>query len=658
MADFCAVLCFEQEGHAARLNRTVLRGLATHGKPKQSTWQRGPVALGILEEPLSRPGDHIPVILSDGSAYLAGHARLDNRDELLSALGAQAARDFSDLRLILAAWERWDEKCVEFLLGAFAFALWSPARRVLFAARDHTGECPLFYRQGAGFFALASAQRGLLAPPGAPPAWNEAKVCEFFSLTRDVPGDTYFEGIERLGVGRSLSVSRGRTVRTRYWDPLASSPTRMASDAGYEAALVHVLDQATAARLPAQGMVASHLTAGLDSSSTTASAALQLGHAGRKLLAFTAVPRSAFAGTAFETLSDEGPAAAEVARLYGNVEHHLVDSQGRDAMHEVRRLTDATAEPVRNVVNLTWMMAILDQSKALGADVLLTGQEGNATISYEGLLALRGLVREGRWGKAARMARDLRSHGEVSIHEALAIGLDGLLPGWLERALRPSFRAGAEHGVAILNPDLVAKHRLRERQHAIERAGSGSIEDERQAFAATVDLGATYAAFRNLTGVEVRDPTADKRVYEFCYSIPPEQFIVGGRSRSLVRRAMRHRLPASTVARQVRGYQGADWHLTLSDAIPAFRAELEEMESSPDACALLNVPYLRRLVETWPQSPCETREGVQRWNSDLTKGMAMGYLLRTAGRGTAPVPQDDQVCDQVYDQACAERMCR
>ena len=581
---------------------------------------------------------------SEGAGYLVGDARLDNCKELCRALSIEDDLDLPDLRLILAAWDRWREKCVSHLLGAFAFVVWSPARQLLFAARDHTGERPLFYYSCEKFFALASSQRGLLNVLDGKTVWNEKKVCDFFSNIQDVPSETYFRNIERLGVGRTLTVSRGRMVRTRYWDPLASGETRFASDRGYEAALVDVLDDATAVRLCAEGETASHLTAGLDSSSTTASAALQLGFAGRKLLAFTAVPRSGFAGTGLETLVDEGPGAADIARRYVNIEHRLVDSRARNVMEDVRQLTDATAEPVRNVVNLGWMLAILKKAHALGANVLLTGQAGNATISYEGVLALRGLARAGQWRTVARMAWALRTSGELGARQAAGIALDGNLHGWMKRALRPAFRPEMERGLSVIHPDLVAKYGLKERLREEHDADFGGVKEERQVFSETIDLASIYAGFRTLTGVEVRDATADKRVYEFCYSIPPEQFIVGGRSRSLVRRAMRHRLPASTLARQVRGYQGADWHMTLSDAMPSFREELEEMERSPAACAMLNVPYLRRLIESWPKRSCETRDGVQRWNSDLTKGMAMGYLLRTGGQGTRLEASQDQVC--------------
>ena len=48
-------------------------------------------------------------------------------------------------------------------------------------------------------------------------------------------------------------------------------------------------------------------------------------------------------------------------------------------------------------------------------------------------------------------------------------------------------------------------------------------------------------------GLDVRDPTADRRVLEYCLAIPPEQFILGGVPRSLARRAFADRLPAAVL---------------------------------------------------------------------------------------------------------------
>ena len=67
----------------------------------------------------------------------------------------------ADSDLLLAAWQRWREQCVDHLSGAFSFAVWNQQEQHLFLARDHTGERPLFYASTANNFAFASMPKGL-----------------------------------------------------------------------------------------------------------------------------------------------------------------------------------------------------------------------------------------------------------------------------------------------------------------------------------------------------------------------------------------------------------------------------------------------------------------------------------------------------------------
>ena len=50
--------------------------------------------------------------------------------------------------------------------------------------------------------------------------------------------------------------------------------------------------------------------------------------------------------------------------------------------------------------------------------------------------------------------------------------------------------------------------------------------------------GDWHAAEKAVTGVEVRDPTADLDVVSYCFGVPPEQYLAEGIDRSLIRRAM------------------------------------------------------------------------------------------------------------------------
>ena len=129
-------------------------------------------------------------------------------------------------------------------------------------------------------------------------------------------------------------------------------------------------------------------------------------------------------------------------------------------------------------------------------------------------------------------------------------------------------------------------------------------------------------------GIELRDPTADKRVFEYCASIPLEQYVVDKPGRSLIRRAMRGRLPDSTLDRRERGLQAADWYESLTRVRTELAAEIVLLERSPGARRLLDLDRLRSAVEHWPSSARKAQDQGMLYPAILPDGVAVGYFIR------------------------------
>jgi asparagine synthase (glutamine-hydrolysing) len=129
-------------------------------------------------------------------------------------------------------------------------------------------------------------------------------------------------------------------------------------------------------------------------------------------------------------------------------------------------------------------------------------------------------------------------------------------------------------------------------------------------------------------GIETRDPTADKRVFEFCAAIPQEQFVAGGEGRSLARRAMRGRLPDATLRRKEKGTQAADWYESLSRIRGELAAELALQAQSAGARRLIDLERLREAVDDWPRTAREAALKDELYQSAIPRGMAVGYFIR------------------------------
>jgi asparagine synthase (glutamine-hydrolysing) len=117
-------------------------------------------------------------------------------------------------------------------------------------------------------------------------------------------------------------------------------------------------------------------------------------------------------------------------------------------------------------------------------------------------------------------------------------------------------------------------------------------------------------------------------VFEFCAAIPAEQFVVGGRARSLVRRAMRGRLPDATLDRKEKGTQAADWYECLGAIRGELLAELGTLRESAVARRLIDLERLRAALEDWPKTAREAAERADVYQSAIPRGVAVGYFIR------------------------------
>ena len=560
--------------------------------------------------------------------FLVADARLDNRSDLCRKLDLSLA--MSDRSLLRAAWLKWGADMVGHLLGGFALACWDATARTLFLARDHSGERPLHFARSpksGGSFAFASTPLALGELPWVGREIDVARFANFLAIVTPGDSQTAFRGIERLLPGHWLKwTPQGIQVRC-YWHPSNAPQIRYRRDAEYVDDLRARLDDAVAARLAGTTGIASELSGGLDSTSVTATAARLLEQQGRRLTAFTAIPLPGYSGRALPgRIGDEGPQAAEVTTLYPNIDHVLVDTAGRDLVDAAQRAARLTGEPAFNPTNQLWVDAILEGVRSRGLGVLLQGVSGNGTISFGGLIGLSDLFRRGRWFTLLRQTRELRAGGHTSWRGAAAWATGPVTPMWLRRLFDPEMR-GFSFAFSPVHPDRAAEYHLKQRvQDGFFGAENSSAAVRRQMYE-YFDPGVANAAAAAGWQIEQRDPTQDKRIYDFCYGIPMEQYLAGGQSRSLVRRAMQGRLPESTLKRTDRGLQAADWYLVVGAQRVRLLAELPRAERSPLVRHLIDTARLRTLLHTWPADGYHQPSVNEEWHLALTRGIAAASFL-------------------------------
>jgi asparagine synthase (glutamine-hydrolysing) len=564
-----------------------------------------------------------------GVTALIADIRLDNRKELGVKLGfsSHQCAAMADSAMLLAAWQRWREECVEHLSGAFSFAVWNQEEQHLFLARDHTGERPLVYAAGTNYFAFASMPKGLHPLSFVGAEVDEDYVARYL-LVANIPIErVIFRNMQRLAPGCALSVHREKRRLWRYWQTDSLPDLRLGSPEEYVACFRERFDDAVRVRLRTRGNVAAHLSGGLDSGAVAATAAHLLGAQGRELTCFTAVPRPDFQSLASTTHFDnEGPAAAEVAALYPNIRHVLVESSATSFLDILDQNNNLYDHPCFGPSNEVWSNAIMTQAHQTGMTLLLNGHCGNSTLSYEGIPALSKWFRSGSWGTLARIAWQIRAARSASVRLMVRHAVWPSLPFWLRRLTDPHMR-GFSLDYTPLHPEVVQRLGL---QHATFDDMYRTIPDGREMLRNLLEYGDVSETSIGSQGgwqMDCRDPTYDRGVVEFCLTVPLEEFLRGGQLRSLARRAMVGRLPSSTLQRTKRGLQSADWYLNLTAVRGRMAAEVERLRNSPLASRMLDLKRMSSLIEHWPRSGFERDDVAGSHHIALTRGLSVGRFL-------------------------------
>lgn len=621
---------------AASACERMLASLSAHGPDAASRIPEqpgiaSPTAFGhrllrITAEDLSETQ---PLTLNDGS-WLVTDARLDNREELAAALSLSSAdlAHLPDSALVARAWQQWGPGLLDRLAGGFALAVWDPRQEMLFLARDHAGERPLYFRRTADSVLFATTARAIRACPGVSSELDPRQLArDLLGLPPEYPRSRFRE-ISQLAPGHCITFTASGETYRRYWDVDHLRPTRFPTDQDYAGAFLEIFDEAVRCRLRTTGSVVTELSAGLDSASVTASAARLLAASGQTINAYTAVPVPEFQGPVPRgAIADESPYAAEVAALYPNLRHIRIDASGSNMLREFARMFPLLDLPEAAALNAVWGNLILDHARPSGANVLLAGALGNFTISYSGADLPYSLLRRGKLLRTFRSVLELRRMGISSGRNAASLTLSTLLPWSLRCRIDPLIRQ-TDLSWVPLRADTARDFNALDQLRRYLFTRNGLLPYLMQVQFMNNQYGDYNSAALAGWGIEVRDPTADRRVFEFCASIPPEQFVAGGRSRSLIRRAMRGRLPESTLNRTEKGYQAADYYVNLSRIRSELRTELMLLDQSPGARSLLDLDLLHAAVDHWPTDAHAAARHAGTYQSAIPRGLAVGSFIR------------------------------
>jgi asparagine synthase (glutamine-hydrolysing) len=349
-------------------------------------------------------------------------------------------------------------------------------------------------------------------------------------------------------------------------------------------------------------------------------AARALNEQGIRLPAYTSVPLYDVSNTVDgNRFGDELPFAQAMAGFAGNVDLIKIDARDMTPIGAIRHGLAMHGEPGHAAGNMYWIYDLLKTAQNAGIGTILTGQGGNATVSWTGKSNERMMkyyIKNKNWKNLFKYL--VFPVTPLLIQRTISTAFSMKKMNWQGSAIHPNLARRLDLAHKYIestglesNPTDWQSPRLQ--RYSIIKPGASF-------------LGNIWAENSAACAMEVRDATFDKRVMEFVIAVPDREFLgPDGYDRWLIRRAMQGLMPDEVRLNRRRGRQAADLGQRLLDSAAEMETALAEVETSEMAQQYLAVDRIRNV---WIALQKEiTKQTTHHAVTILTRGLMAGLYL-------------------------------
>lgn len=354
----------------------------------------GPVEIGLGNRRLAildlSPLAHQPMHDPETGNWIVYNGEIYNFREIRAELEQTGATfvSRSDTEVILQAYARWGQQCLQKFRGMFAFALWDARQHRLFLARDPMGIKPLYYAQSRAYFFFASEVRTLLGTGLVPRRIDHAGLLNYLSFGSACDPLTLIEGVRALPPGHTLTWEAGSLQQLRYWDLIADEENReqaVETFSGNEKRalkdLQSELEEAVRLQLVSDVPVGVFLSGGIDSSALVS------------ILSRGGITPSTFSIVFREAEFSEAQHSRAVASKFRTDHHEMSVSQG-DVLTAIPDALRAMDLPTMDGINTYFVSR---ETRRAGLKVALSGLGGDEI--FAGYSSFRTVPRMERFAR-------------------------------------------------------------------------------------------------------------------------------------------------------------------------------------------------------------------------------------------------------------------
>jgi asparagine synthase (glutamine-hydrolysing) len=520
------------------------------------------VALGACRlSIIDLEGGHQPLSNEDASCWVVYNGEIYNflelRDELIGQ--GHTFKTKCDTEVLVHAYEEYGHDFLARLNGMFAFALWDARLQRLVLGRDRIGIKPLYYARVDNTLVFGSEIKSILEYPGIERRVNLHALDNILTFEYNPSPQTVFAGIQKVPAGHLLITDENAGCRLmRYWD-LEGKGARLSDLPEAVERLQAELRHAVTSHLMSDVPLGVFLSGGMDSSTIVA----------LMTRADTGPVKTFSIGFKDGKDYNELVFARAVAEHF-HTDHHEIVLQPR-CVDILPNLVWHLEEPIADEAALP--LYFLSSMAADYVKVVLVGDGGdeifagyNRYFLYQAVgryTKMPWTLRRGLVEPLIRVIPRLDGNGRIAalVRRAKKLPEVACLPEELRFSLWNHILAGEEKR-AIYSTDFL---------HAA--AAADPFEYHRQYFACSgfgdpisrgqyVDLK-TYLVdclllksdkVTSAFSLEGRVPFLDNALVEYVASLPAEYKYRRGRSKHILREAMRGVLPDHIVERGKQGF--------------------------------------------------------------------------------------------------------
>ncbi len=593
MCGIAGIICEDEKPVDAGLVKRMTDIIAHRGPNSEGFYIDGYIGLGHrrlaiidLSESANQPMKNVG---KNGEYIIVYNGEIYNYIELREVLKEEGYlfKTHSDTEVILASYDKWGLKCVEKFNGIWAFAIFDKRKNILFLSRDRFGVKPLYYTKIGNKFLFASEIKQFTVVPGWKAKVNEKRVYEYLAYGYiDHNEETLYEGVNQLRGGHNLVYYLDqKKFEVQRWYDLRIEKENISYEDAKENFRKLVFD-AVRLQLRSDVKVGSCLSGGLDSSTIVGVMKQVLGDNG--------VVETVTSCSEYEKF-DEQKYADEVTAKTGFISHKVFPrfeelfKELNGEKNEISRIIWHQDGPIgstsifaqHSVFRKARQENIVVMLDGQGADEILAGYQSYKRVYISFLL---------RRGKIINYITELKSMGDFKTSMKLALeSLRLLLASRLVQRVRGTLLKGKFFKLpnGYSGPfreysnftnymyDMVFKYSLPALLHWEDR---------------------NSMAF----SIESRVPFLDHRIVEFLFSLPEDYIISNGKTKRILRDAMRGVVPDKILDRKdkmgfvtpeeiwMRKYrdlmlQKIDESIRLSNGLikPEFKAYAQEFLSNP-----------------------------------------------------------------------------